>query len=414
VNMFFNPDFHVFRRERWRPISDAHLRDLSSLAQRAPESVFVILEAQPWGWDRSVPSEIGLTLMRCPPITNVLPSILPKKLDGLGGIAEFKTFGIRIADRKRQERNREQPRSGPPYAVTPVFVEELLLTFLDHFLAGDKSRLILVSFGITFELKILASQLRRLRKRLSAWVDLQDIVRQLASGKGGEGVTNPTLCETLRAYDFSDGAHACQGTGTKHNAANDTERASWLLLRLLCLPLDATLDIKRSPSDGHSATNIRRPVLTPAAGPSSNGGRGPAAPKSSPFMAEVSRQFSARTLILPVLHKLVSRYKPVASGIDRRGRSGWVVFSDQETLDRFVQEISGSKSRDGSVWQAFQISEPRVDPPQTLQELREYNRRRREEEAKEERVWGGEGGRDDGTGVDEAVDEDEDFYFMLT
>lgn len=355
-----------FQTEHSGPIE---IPDLQTLGQLSPGSVFVVLDVDPWGWDSSLPAAVGLTLMRCPLITDVLPSVLPKKLGELGGIAPLQTFGIRIKDRRRQARNREPHQLGERYATHADGVEDLLLMFLDHFLGREDPRLILVCFGIPFELKILSKHYRRLLRRFSSWVDLQDIARQLKSNES-ERATSPSLRETLLAFDFADEARDGRGTRAKRSAATDTVRTSWLLLRLLCLPLDATLDIKRSPRDGDSARRNRLP--TP--------------PEFFPFMAIVCRRSSSQRIIPRNMRTLFSRYKPDSWGLQSGGAHGWLAFPDLETLDRFVLEIDGSKLADDYAWEAVEFCEPEVGPAETLQESRERDRRRLDDEAGEERA----------------------------
>lgn len=415
--MSSDPPAETFLADRWRRLCKAHIPDLGRLKYAAPGSVFVVLDAQPWGWDSSRPAEIGLTLMRCPPITHILPRVLPKKLEELGVISDRQTFGIRVADRRRLEKNSKPPRFGERYAASPGSVEELLLTFLEIFLGRGSTppHLILVSFGITFELQLLERHYRRLRQRLSAWVDLQDIARQLASGHEGKRVTNPSLSEALLACDFPSEARSCLGPRRKDNAAADTVRMSWLLLHMLCLPINATPDIKRSPRGSNSVRNSRpRRALMPPARTSFDG-RCPRPDQCSAFMVRVYRRSGDRAIIPQDLHAMLSGYNATYSGIYGGGAYVWAAFPDEETLDRFVASTRRSTLTNDHMWVTFEIKEPEMIPPKSLQELRECAERRRVDKAEKKRSvkWPKKGGQDDDTGAEEAADEDGGFYLLL-
>ncbi|KAL6809190.1 hypothetical protein GGI42DRAFT_365993 [Trichoderma sp. SZMC 28013] len=371
------------KTKHWRRLYESRISDIKALKEAANGAAFVIVDAEPWGRDNSEPAEIGLSLL--PPVHANLDcetmDTLPKTLDAASSLMGLETHWIRLIDRERGERGREQHRYGTQHHVSGDKVENTIAGIIESFrdkTSGD-APLILTGFAVVFELQVLSNIYPDLLNYFTSWVDLQEV----ASGMT-DGIVTPGLRETLIACGFEGYWHSQESrTASQHNAATDTVRTAMLLIRFLGLPSGGeTLDI--SQSSQKTQQFARRRSNAPATPEQKNYWKGsrPRPKEFYPFITRVYRtpgfeDFDGRSLF-----NLFSEYEPTAVGLSNGNRYGWVCLPNLETLEKFVRSVNTWEAKDGSVWEVISEYDATVVPAQNWEELK--LRQREESQAKDE------------------------------
>ncbi|KAL6698773.1 hypothetical protein J3F84DRAFT_405781 [Trichoderma pleuroticola] len=310
---------------------------------------------------------------------------LPETLDAVSTFRGLETYWIRLIDRERRERGREQHRYGTQHYVSSDKVEETIAGIIESFrdkTSGD-APLILTGFAVAFELSVLSKIYPNLLNYFASWVDLQEV----ASGMT-DGIVNPGLRETLIACGF-EGYRPSQESRTafQHNAATDTVRTAMLLIRFLGLPSDGeTLDIDQSSKKTHQFS--RRRSNAPATPEQKNYWKGsrPRPKEFYPFITRVYRTTGFEDFNGRYLFKIFSEYEPTAVGISNNKRYGWVCLPNLQTLEKFVRSVHTWEAEDGSVWEVISEYDSTVVPAQNWEELKLRQREESQAEDDEKRM----------------------------
>ncbi|KAK4074869.1 uncharacterized protein Triagg1_5018 [Trichoderma aggressivum f. europaeum] len=360
-----------FKTKHWRRLYESRILDITALKESANGAAFVIVDAEPWGKDNSEPAEIGLSLLSPAHLHLGCKTMdkFPKTLDAASNFMGLETHWIRLIDRERRERGREQHRYGTQHCVSSDTVEETITGIIESFrdkTSGD-APLILTGFAIVFELQVLSSIYPNLLNYFTSWVDLQEV----ASGMTG-GIVTPGLRETLIACGFEGYRHSQESrTASQHNAATDTVRTAMLLIRFLGLPSGGEM-LEISQSSQKTQQFARRRSNAPATPEQKNYWKGsrPRPKEFYPFITRVYRtpgfeDFDGRSLF-----NLFSEYEPTAVGMSNGNRYGWVCLPNLKTLEKFVRSVHTWEAKDGSVWEVISEYDSTVIPAQNWEELK--------------------------------------------
>ncbi|KAL6832595.1 hypothetical protein V8C40DRAFT_262469 [Trichoderma camerunense] len=375
-----------FKTKHWRQLYESRILDIKALKESAKGASFVIVDAEPWGKDNSEPAEIGLSLL--PPICVNLDcesmDTLPKTLDAASSSMGLETHWIRLIDRERRERGREQQRYGTQHCVSSDKVAETITRIIESFrdkTSGD-APLILTGFAVVFELQVLSNIYPDLLNYFTSWVDLQEV----ASGMT-DGIERPSLRETLIACGFEGYRHSQESRiARQHNAATDTVRTAMLLVRFLRLPSNGEmLDIDQSSQKKQQFPRERS--NTPATPKEKNYWKGsrPRPKEFYPFITKVYRTPTFEGFDGRNLFNLFSKYEPTAVGISNGKRYGWLCLPNLKTLENFVRSVHMREDEDGSVWEVFSEYDPTVIPAQDWEELKLYQKEELQAEIDEKR-----------------------------
>ncbi|KAM6476094.1 hypothetical protein HDV62DRAFT_396417 [Trichoderma sp. SZMC 28011] len=372
-----------FKTKHWQRLYGSRISDIKALKESANGAAFVIVDAEPWGKNQSEPAEIGLSLL---PYVHVgfdreTMDTLPKTLDASSNLTGLETHWIRLIDRERRERGREQHRYGTQHYVSDYKVEETIIGIIESFrnkTSGD-APLILTGFAVAFELQVLSNIYPDLLNYFTSWADLQEV----ASGMT-DGIERPSLRETLIACGLEGYRHSQESRIVRqHNAATDTVRAAMLLVRFLGLPSDGEmLDINQSSQKKQQFPRKRSNAsATPEEKNYWKGSR-PRPKEFYPFITKVYRTTGFEDFDGSSLFSLFSEYEPTAVGISNSKRYGWVCLPNLKTLDKFVRSVHGWEAKDGSVWEVISEYDSTVIPAQNWEELK--LRQREESQAKDD------------------------------
>ncbi|KAL6802029.1 hypothetical protein J3E68DRAFT_447834 [Trichoderma sp. SZMC 28012] len=375
-----------FKTKHWRRLYESRISDIKALKESANSAVFVIVDAEPWGRDNSEPAEIGLSLLpsSCANLDCETMDTLPKTLDEASNLIGLETHWVRLIDRERREKGREQHRYGTQHFVSGDKVEETIIGIIESFRdkkSGD-APLILTGFAVAFELQVLSNIYPDLLNYFTSWVDLQEVTSGMT-----DGIERPSLRETLIACGFEGYRHS-QGSriARPHNAATDTVRTAMLLVRFLRLPSDGEmLDIDQSSQKKQQFP--RRRSNTPATPKEKNYWKGsrPRPKEFYPFITKVYRTPTFEGFDGRNLFNLFSNYEPTAVGISNGKRYGWLCLPNLKTLENFVRSVHMWKDEDGSVWEVFSEFDPTVVPAQDWEELKLHQKEELQAEIDEKR-----------------------------
>lgn len=187
----------------------------------------------------------------------------------------------------------------------------------------------------------------------------------------------PSLCEALAACGFED--ETGKGSKRQHNAATDSVRMMALLMSLLRLGDGQKLEIQCSSHKAHPRIWRKDPVAQRV------WNRRPVPKELFPYTAKVSCETGFSNLQTESLLDLFAIHKPVAVGLSKDKKRGWVCLSTLRDLEEYTQKVDGSVIR-GSVWAAVSIHDTAVIPAQGLAELREIRREKLHAQADEKRA----------------------------
>lgn len=391
--MPYNPYPTAFRTRNWRELYESYILDLSTLRSRAKGAVIVIIDAEPWRFDDSKPAELGLSLV--PPLNDVNIGI-PGTLEALSHSLQLETHWLLITARERQEKHREPPRFGQRHELEDHQVEQTISDLIRSFTHrhhcsqphGAHSEpgvpIILAGFSVDFELQILSKIYPRVLRHFTSWLDLQEIAASEAAANAASRRLCPGLHQTLAACGFKDGVG---GSRTQHNAATDTVRAAALFAYFMSMHDGERQPLSIPPSSRrpHHCKRNRQLPSTPEQKPLWNGTR-PTPKELYPYIARVSRAGADLDLGTRALLDLFTAYEPVAVGISKGKRYGWVCLRDIDALGRFVQAVDGSSLDDGHAWKAVSDHDPTTVPAQSLREAKEIHRRLMDAEAENKRA----------------------------
>ena len=363
----------------WTHLWKANVPSRQSLKDHASAStIFVAIDAEPWRLGGMDISEIGITILA--PVDGKVDSLLrPTSLEALLENFTFRSLCIRVAGRNPSRD--EQFWGGQTTIVDAVDMEDTIIQALESIpptfsptASSEKPKLCLIGFDLGFELRLLSSLYPRVLQSFSSWVDLQELVKEMA---GPDYSTRPSMSNTLLAFGFKREPPMFRGPKVGHNAGNDTMRIVAVLLNLLTY--DSTLQISQShnPHRRFTANGLYRKHLQD---PRSFEGR-PKPWEPYPFVARVSLKGHAGPVFsVKRLHDAFSAYNPVAVGSGDLIRNptfdrGWVCLASLEELDGFVAGVNGRRCDKGvwrGIWEVVSFYDPSLTPARTAEELEEW------------------------------------------
>lgn len=393
-NMRYDPYPRAFQTKNWRKLYESYILDLTTLKAAVNRTATIIIDAEPWGADDTKPAELGISLL--PALNETHMSVnLPKSLDAKSHVYGLETHWIRLVGRERRETNRENHQFGQRHYIENDQVEQTISAIIDQFMRKnyghssssdslEKVPLILAGFSLDFEFRILSTLYPNLLQYFTSWTDLQEIAREVASDADSR-LRSPGLHETVIACGFKGGARTLASTSSQHNAATDTVRAAAVLAYFTAmLGNGEKLDIPASSRRKNHSRKYRNLPTTPGGRKLWNGMR-PQPKEFYPYIARVSRIEDDIDLDTQAFFDLFTTYEPLAVGIAKGRRYGWVCISDTAALEGFVKNINGSTLRDGRVWRAVSGYDPAIVPARNWDELKENRRLALESKVDEKR-----------------------------
>lgn len=229
---------------RWHNLWRSNIPNLSSLKQQAGVSGFVFIDAEPWGTSLTDIAEIGIAFI--PLVDMEALQSPPSSLDSLQTRYPIQLSKIRVAGREQGRRRKREPFiSGPTRLVEPDDVYETLKRLFQSFrdALGPQGSLTLIGFDLVCEFRIMSSTYLGITEHVSSWVDLQEIIKDVSSRTG----RSPSMRESLAAFGFEGDDQAILPNWVAHSAGTDALHNIALLVNLLALSPDATLEVERRP-----------------------------------------------------------------------------------------------------------------------------------------------------------------------
>lgn len=347
--MLFIEDTRLFRTRHWTELWHGNLPDLQSTKGVAANTIFVAIDTEPW-WDESgkrlddrETCEIGLAFLFPETNSGQLRSEPPRTFQQTCKMFSVSSHCIRIRDRKQFLGERfwkggeEVVPSFDPDQVGDALVNLVQTTKQQFPCSGEPPMLTLVGFDLSAEFRIFAHNYPRFLRCFSAWVDVQDLARDLAHMSQA-----PSLQNTLVAFGF-EGCPALAPNSKRHNAGNDAMRTICALVVLLFYqPLGEHLAhvcreyhlrrAKQRRLEQRTRMDMKRSDLFRK--------RYPSPREKYPFAAKVDLPHA--TLTAPPDAEAVCEYfvgfEPVAAGGNcTHVFGGWICLASLRELEAFVE-----------------------------------------------------------------------------
>lgn len=352
---------------RWHDLWRSNIPNLSSLKQQAEVSGFVAIDAEPWGNSLTDIAQIGIAFV--PLIDIEALQGPPTSLGSLQTRCPIQVSSIRVAGRKQGRRTKREPFVlGPTHIVEPDAVHETLQRLFKSFrdALGPQASLTLIGFDLTFEFRVMSSTYLGITEHVSSWVDLQEIIKDVSSCTKH----SPSMRESLIAFGFEGDGQAIIPNGMAHSAGIDVLRIIALLVNLLALSPDVTLQIDRHP--GRKFVGTSRVARRHMKVKNQFAGR-PSPREFYPFRARVTLNGS-RGLNMRKLADSFSKNNPSAIGTHggRKINEGYVCLPSFDELDEFIKQTHGSTAGSGQFWEAISEFDPELTAARTASELSEF------------------------------------------
>ncbi|KAL1881860.1 hypothetical protein Daus18300_000913 [Diaporthe australafricana] len=350
---------------RWHDLWRSNIPNLCSLKQQAGVSGFVAIDAEPWGNSLTDIVEIGIAFI--PPVDIEALQGPPRSLDSLQTRYPIQVSNIRVADREQgRGMKRESFIFGPTHIVEPDAVHETLQRLFQSFrdALGPKASLTLIGFDLAFEFRVMSSTYLGITENVSSWVDLQEIIKDVSSSCTNR---SPSMRESLIAFGFEGDNQAVPPNRMAHSAATDALRIIALLVNLLALSPDATLEIERRPVRKWVGTG--RVARRHMKAKNKFSGR-PRPVGSYPFRTRV-RLKGVSAFNMRQLADAFSRHGPSAIGIHGGKKEGYICLPSLDELDQFIEQTNGSSAGNGKFWDAISEFDPQLTSSRTASELLE-------------------------------------------
>lgn len=396
--MAFNPHPTAFQTKLWRDLYESFILDLGTLKIAAANGAsFVCIDAEPWGTDTSRPAEIGISFVADLNQTKIRTSRTGSvaSLDDFSLSSDLETHRICIVGRERQEKYRQKHRYGLEHVCEVHGVEQLILDLIGKFRQkpsklGHHASLILTVFSHTFEFRMLSAQYPQILTSgiFTSWLDLQALAAE-ASIKDTRLIV-PSLQETLAACGIKE--QDISRTRTQHNSATDTVRIAALLSFIVDSGSEQQLDIKCSSQKAPHRIHRKDPTTK------KNWNCRPNPSELFPYAAKVWQETSLSELhSAQALRQIFQDYEPVAVGLHKDKRHGWVCLKDLESLEKFVRRVHHSTvSGIGGTWFTASLYDPEIARVGSLSELKAIRNeavhtraeeKREQRRLKKENVW---------------------------
>lgn len=349
---------------RWHDLWRSNIPNLSSLKQEAGVSGFVAIDAEPWGNSLTDIAEIGIAFIPLVDIEALQGP--PRSLDSLQTRYSIQVSKIRVAGRERGRGRKHEPFIfGPTHIVEPDAVHETLQRLFQSFrdALGPQASLALIGYDLAFEFRIMSSTYLGITEHVSSWVDLQEIIKDVSSCTS----RSPSMRESLIAFGFEGDDQAVPPNRMAHSAGTDALRIIALLVNLLALSPDATLEIDRRPVRKWAGTvRLARRYMKV-----NNQFKGRPSPRESyPFRARV-RLNGGSALTMRQLADSFSKHSPEAIGIHGGKNEGYICLPSLDKLDQFIEQTNGSSAGNGQFWDAISEFDPQLTAARTASELLE-------------------------------------------
>ncbi|KAJ6782379.1 hypothetical protein PWT90_06469 [Aphanocladium album] len=380
--------------KHWSSLWRSNISTLACLKDITPHTGFVAIDAEPWRHDSIHVAEIGLSLIQPFDLNEIAQPFAT--IEEMQKHVSLSTYSIKICG--REQGKREHFLAQHNMIVKPEELEnelrEVLLSFRDSLAtqngkplnAGSSApSLVLVGFDLAFELSSLSSLYPKILDCFSAWLDLQELVKDAAQLGKAE---NPSMRDSLSALGFGRVSTDIGSMWKKHTAAKDTLRIAAVLVGLLLRGLDQgvlplTFTHRRKWSPGKASGRYR------GTGKLFNNER-PKPRENFPFTAKISL-CGARAPPSKVkasdLMDIFADYNPTAVGSLSQGHAtGFVSLPSLHDLEHFILSINGKQCEEyGGSWTAISIFDPTLTPARTAEELEQYNKMKLQETITEKR-----------------------------
>lgn len=349
---------------RWHNLWRSNIPNLYSLKQQAGTSGFVAIDAEPWGNSLTDIAEIGIAFI---PLVDVEAlQDPPRSLGSLQTRCSIQVSKIRVAGREQGRRTKREPFIfGPTHTVEPDAVHETLRRLFQSFrdALGPQASLTLIGFDLAFEFRVMSSTYLGITEHVSSWVDIQEIIKEVSSCTN----RSPSMRESLIAFGFESDDRAVLPNRMAHSAGTDALRVIALLVNLLALPPDTTLEIDRRPVRKWVGT--RRVARRHMKAKNQFSGR-PRPRASYPFRARV-RLIGGSSLTMRQLAESFSKHGPSAIGIHGGKAEGYVCLPGLDELDQLIEQTHGSSAGNGQRWEAISEFDSQLTAARTASELLE-------------------------------------------
>lgn len=364
--MKYSDGCRFLKVSRWDSLWRSNIPNLSSLKQQAGVSGFVAIDAEPWGKSLTDVVEIGIAFI--PLIDIEALQGPPTSLGSLQTRYPIQVSRIRVAGRKQGRSMKREPFIfGPTHIVEPDAVHETLQRLFQSFrdALGPQGSLTLIGFDLVFEFRVISSTYLGITEHVSSWVDLQEIIKDVSSCTD----SSPSMRESLITFGFEGDDQAILPGRLAHSAGTDALRIIALLVNLLALSPDATLEIERQPGYKWRGTDYYARQQMKA----NNQFSGRPSPKEFyPFRARVTLN-GGRGLNMRKLADSFSKHNPSAIGHGgKKNNEGYVCLPSLEELDQFIKQTHGSSAGSGQFWEAISEFDPELTAARTASELSEF------------------------------------------
>ncbi|KAK0631264.1 hypothetical protein B0T14DRAFT_489858 [Immersiella caudata] len=373
----------------WR----SNIPDYYALKWLVDHSTFVTMDVY---MGESEVRGVGLTCLQIPAEDlTAFDEPCQEKLD-LGDLAQkygFRSRYIRVTGTKEvglRQRKRESFAFGEVEILAAGDLQETLR--LDLKAVGDEARrnLVLVGFEISSVLRMISDHYSELAQLFTAWVDLQEIVHELAGVSKGAGIRN-----VLTALGFPDESLAVPRELLKLTPGNTSARIAAVLLCIatpskrpaLCLapPNRSRVRASRRVQDpewianrSSNKSNSSTPRFTkmPDADTTLWHSSKPGPPEQYPFIAKVKPDCSMAskkghaifetTMLFDAFSGFITPKAVSALGIRCEKGVGWVCFPSLGALDHFVERANGAKDSHGRIWTVVEDESCNRSAPEPL------------------------------------------------
>ncbi|KAH7323229.1 hypothetical protein B0I35DRAFT_343959, partial [Stachybotrys elegans] len=375
--MALQPSPRGFRTRHWRALYESPILSLASLRRSVADgSIFVAIDVEPWRGDSTKAAEIGITLL--PTFDDKTSNSLPTTLEDISQAFKTETHWIRLLGRERGSSNQEKHRFGKEHHVDDTQVEQTVSGIIDTFLSERSTLLlqkdcsitpsvVLTGFSMVCELRILSSLYPKVLNRFTSWMDLQQLAEE-AMSQDQDNIPIPGLGDTLHACGFGTDSRDSQKAAIKHNAATDSIRTVAVLVRLQQTE-PKSLHIKRLPRKNFYTTKPKGLLISKTPGGRTWWSERPKPTELYPYTARIYHDQGLEGFSKQNFEDAFASYNPVALGIHRAKKYGWVCLSSLDALEQFIRDIQGSSSRGTGPWTAVSTHDPAVVPVQSMQEL---------------------------------------------
>lgn len=379
-----------WKTKHWSKLWHSNITNIACLKSLTSQKGFVAIDAEPWGHDSTHIAEIGLSLIQPFELSSIQGPITT--LEELQTQLSISTYSIKISARPQGKREHFVAQNNK--TVQPDDLENALLDILRSFqdkltpitksqgpLPDNDSRasLVLVGFDLAFELGSLSSFYPKVLDCFSSWVDLQELVKDIAQLGKAE---NPSMRDSLTALGFGSVSTDVGSIWKKHTAAKDTIRIAALLASLSqrsidqsVLPLNFTYRRKWAPRRGNARYNGTTKLFH---------NQRPKPLEMFPFTVKMNlrdatsppKKFNESEMM-----ELFAEYKPTAVATYVQGKvPGFVSLASFQELEDFIAEFDGKKCEEyGGSWTAVSFFDPALTPARTAEELQQWNEARQQE-----------------------------------